>query len=137
VSLISPSSWGPSLFPTFSAIDRPVLVRFEWNFTFFSALSTDCLMHFPWFSSIRHLDYTSRSARRTSFRWNPNSRILNVEELPYKLMLEIISKISQKNPKQQSTSPQPRLLRKHFTEETVTSAFVMNHMTKSDIFTTS
>jgi len=98
VSLISPSSWGPSLFPTFSAIDRPVLVRFEWNFTFFSALSTDCLMHFPWFSSIRHLDYTSRSARRTSFRWNPNSRILNVEELPYKLMLEISSEISQEKP---------------------------------------
>ena len=60
VNLISISSWGSSLCIAFSAVYGSASIRFERNFTFLFTLSTNCLMHFSWFSSsIRHLDYTS------------------------------------------------------------------------------
>ena len=63
VSLISISSWGPSLCIAFPTVYGSASVRFERNFTFLFTFRANCLMHFPWFSSIRHLDYTSDSIK--------------------------------------------------------------------------
>ena len=46
VSLISSWPCWSFLSKAFSAINWPVWVWFEWDFTFFSAFSANCLMHF-------------------------------------------------------------------------------------------
>jgi len=53
--LISASSWGSSLCPTFSAVDGSALVGFEWYFAFFAAISADRLVHFSWLSFVQLL----------------------------------------------------------------------------------
>ena len=58
-SLVS-ASLGSLFSKTFSAVYRSVLVRFEWNLTFFSTFSTDCIVHFSG-STIRHYFCTSDS----------------------------------------------------------------------------
>lgn len=55
--LISASSWGSSLCPTFSAVDGSALVGFEWYLAFFAAISADCLMHLSFVQLLFQLLY--------------------------------------------------------------------------------
>jgi hypothetical protein len=61
-SLVSISSRGSSFSVTFSAIDWSGSVRFEWNLTWLSTFSADCVVHFSW-STIRHSFCTSNSPK--------------------------------------------------------------------------
>ncbi len=63
-----PSRWS-SLRIALSTIYRSAAIRLEWNFAFFSTISTYSLMHFSWFSSsIRHAispPYQSRKSQHS------------------------------------------------------------------------
>jgi hypothetical protein len=50
VQNLIPSSWWSSFCPTFSAVNWPARIGFEWNFAFLAAIGADCFMHLSGFS---------------------------------------------------------------------------------------
>ena len=73
-SLISISSRRSSFSVTFSAIDGSAWVWFEWNLTFLSTFSADCIVHLSW-SAIRHSFRTSNSLKELV---SPKNYFMNV-----------------------------------------------------------
>ena len=61
VSFVSISSGGSFFSITFSGVHRSALIGFEWNLTFLSTFSADCIMHFSW--TIRHSFRTYNSLK--------------------------------------------------------------------------